>query len=665
MTKRNLFSISRASWAILGCCLMLLFSSACSDSDTAPVETTTPPPAPDHSNQVAGGEAPAAPDVTIHWRAVDSTQPVDKSQSLHAELVNETDVEQTGRLAVIASGLDGRLEERPLANFRLAARAKQQVDLRVDDLPIQSDSSTSFAVVQAEVTRLDGFVLRVSTEPLYFHFQSGYGAAFFYGPEQVPQKAPRVAPGSVDVYGRVREANGTWTEISPASASTATPTGNDGAGKQGATSVVTTPPGVLPVEPSTADDSLVAAPGTTATYTLCGTWRAQFVDSGLGEDVLPLNVWQDVTASYAFAYVATAAGNLVWLGNLNVNGCTSLTLSTSTVYTMGVTGTSMTFSGGPIIDVYLMENTTRTTQWVSSAFTTPATGQTHTVRFTQNDDVIQTNVVAAAVLAAAARTNQGMPTGNHYVAEVHSPDCGNATNPKCPVAPGNVVQIGLNSQLGIPMTRWKFMIAHEFGHTAEFVGVGTFVTNYAWPDLPKVCGCAHVDDVFGKSHCMQSRGDTGSAQVEGFAHAFSARVFNFDGQNDGIFTHYKPFLSPYSAPNPTFNPPIGFRMLWDTKFMSNFCSAGSTGKGIELDWMQFFYKVTALQTPNRTSLTDLFLLYHHACSNGTSWSMKCDQLQGHSVNWTKLLFAAQELYGLSDARYLRFRDTGFAVGVNQ
>jgi len=642
---------------------MLLFSSACSDSDTTPAETTTSPPAPDNSNQAGGGEAPTATDVTIHWRVIDSTQPLDKSSFLHADLVNETDVEQTGNLAVIASGLDARLVERPLGSFRLAPHATQPVDVRVDSLPIQSDSSASFAVVQAEVTRLDGFVLRVSTEPLYFHFQSDYAAAFFYGPEQVPQRAPRIPQGSVDVSGRVWEAIGAWTEIGPTSASTTAPTANDGAGKQGATTVLIRPPGMPPVEPETTSDPLVAAPGPTATYNLCGTWRAQFVDSGLGEDVLPLNVWQDVTASYAFAYVATAAGNLVWVGNLNVNGCVSLTLSTSTVYGMGMTGVSMTYSGGPIIDNYLIQNNSQTTQWVNSSFTTPATGQTYTVKFTFNDDLIQTNVVAAAVLAAAARTNQGMTAGTHYVSEVHAPSCGDASIPTCPTG-GSVVKIGVNSQLGTPMTRWKFMIAHEFGHVTKNTFVGYYKRDYYWRDAPDTCGCKHVPYEFSDIHCMQSRGDTGSAQSEGFAHAFAARVFNFDSQADGLFTYYKPFKSPYSVPNPTLGPPLGIRMFWDTKFMSNFCSSGSAGKGIEFDWMQFFYKVTALQTPNRVSVQDLFFMYRHACANGNWWATCSADDPNSTVSWSKLLTAAQLLYGATDPRYIRFRDTGVAVGVN-
>jgi hypothetical protein len=65
--------------------------------------------------------------------------------------------------------------------------------------------------------------------------------------------------------------------------------------------------------------------------------------------------------------------------------------------------------------------------------------------------------------------------------------------------------------------------------------------------------------------------------------------------------------------------------------------------------MQFFYQVTALASPN----------YRYACTG--SWSTQC---YGQSVSWSALLYAAQQRFGASDPRYVLFRDTGVAAGVN-
>ena len=162
-------------------------------STTAALSSPSPAPT------IGLGDAPTPTDVTINWRAVDSSIPIDGSGFVSANLVNQTDEEQQGQLVVVGSGLDGRLVQRPLSSFDIAPHATQEVRVRVDSLPIQSQTSSSFVAVQAEVTRPDGFVLRVTTDPLYFHFQSGYSQALFYGPELVPQKAPRTAQGTAPV----------------------------------------------------------------------------------------------------------------------------------------------------------------------------------------------------------------------------------------------------------------------------------------------------------------------------------------------------------------------------------------------------------------------------------------------------------------------------------
>ena len=311
-----------------------------------------------------------------------------------------------------------------------------------------------------------------------------------------------------------------------------------------------------------------------------------------------------------------------------------------------------------MFDNYIIQNGSRTYEWVSGTITTPASGG-FTINFTYNDDLIQTYSVSAAVMMAAWRTNQGTIASNHYVSEVHATECGDANNPSCPYTAGGVVKIGLNSQQGTAMTHWKFMIAHEFGHAIQYAFSGVFEADYDWSLAPTLCTCNHVaNNPYSNAHCLQSRGDIGAGELEGFAHAFSSRVFNRDNETNGLFVYYKPFLSPYVTPNQTYNPPILVWPLADNKFMSNFC--GASGKGVELDWLQFFYQISALQTSNSVAIQDLLYIYRYACTN--SFSSKCSS---QVVTWSRLLAGAQALYGsTSDARYQTFSNTGVAAGVN-
>jgi hypothetical protein len=593
-------------------------------------------------------ERPSPTEVSVRWRPTDSSKALPASDTLSLDLVNETDQFEQGRLVVIASGLDGRLVERPLDLFTLAARDTKELRVRVADLPLQSEASSSFVVVQAEITRPDGYVLRVPSAPLYFHFQGGYREARFYSSDEVSKLAPH-APDPMALSGRVMEADGRWTDLT-------------GPATQGPTEVTFAAPGAPPV-PAPTQDGLVekktgAALNAVAAvnYTLCGYWRAQFVDSAVGEDIYPTTAWQDVPALFASSYVYLNGGPF-WGGNLNAIGCATVALTPNTTYTFYEGSASMGWSGGPVMDNYLIVNGARQTQWVSLSFKTPASSAVINLKPTYNDDVVQVNAVSAAALRAQYLTDQGMLNGQHYVVDVHAPECGPASDPSCPFTSGGVVKVGVNVQQNSLMTHWKFMIGHELGHSVQYYAMGNHSFDYTWSDATALCRCSHVATLYGTAHCIQSRGPIGGGQIEGFAHAYSSRIFNNDNEANGYFAYYKPFLTPYVTPNQTVYPPMWFATLWDAKFMSSYC--GASNKGIELDWMQFYYQLTARQTINKTSISQLFSIYKLACTG--SINTKCNN---QTVTWEKLRAAAQTYWGTGSALYNRFRDTGIAAGVN-
>lgn len=652
-----------------GAVIALLATSCAPGADgqqTAAPDVTAPASVPDSPAPViGGGDQPTASDVSLRWRPADLNQAFEAGQVLVADLVNETDDLQQGRLVLVGSGLGGRLVERHLEDFQLAPRGTQEVRIPVAKVPVQSETSTSFVVAQAELTRPDGYVLRVRTEPMYFHFQGGFRSARFYRADDVHKLAPRL-PANLDpmsVRGRMMETDGRWTEVVAGLAATADGTSP---GLQGPTSVVLSPAGAPPVPGAVVTPNQVAVPGSdvvkqtgaiAVNTTLCATWRVQFVDSGFGEDVYPTSAWQDVPAAYANVWVQqNSNGSWVFNGKLSSSGCVTVPLSSLTTYTWYQGSTEMGWSGGPIMDNYLMINGTRNIKWVTMAFTTGPGNSTLNLKPSYNDDVVQMNAVTAATLLRESAVDNGMLNGTRYVTELRAAECGNELDPSCPYTSGGVVKVGVNKQQGTLMTNWKFMLAHELGHAVQYAAMGYHESSYAWAGAPQLCRCSHVDALYGNSHCIQSRGSIGGGQVEGFAQAYAARVFNIDSQPNATFVYYKPFFTPYNNPNYKMNPPMSFSAFSNNKFMSNYC--GAANKGIELDWMQFYYQLTASATLNKTEMSYLFSIYRLACTNNVN--TKCN---GQTVTWEKLRATAQTYWG-GNPIYTKFRDTGVNAGVN-
>jgi hypothetical protein len=93
--------------------------------------------------------------------------------------------------------------------------------------------------------------------------------------------------------------------------------------------------------------------------------------------------------------------------------------------------------------------------------------------------------------------------------------------------------------------------------------------------------------------------------------------------------------------------------------MESYCAVVS-GRGVEWDWLTFFYNVSAEALANPVTLSHIFNIYRRACTGGIS--AKCQGTE--TVQWTNLLNGAAAEYGLTDPHYVRFRDGLIAHGVN-
>lgn len=299
---------------------------------------------------------------------------------LLADLANNTDNTLSGDLVVVCSGLDGRLVERPLDKFLLTAGAHRQVQIPIGGLPIQSEESTAFVTVHAKIARANGTVVGVPAAPVYYHFQNGYQEAVLHSGEEVATtlKGGVLQPDLRRVVGRVRELDGSFTDVVAGSAlptsaidpthprlgltrAIATPATSIGTGS-GAARGVGIPAPAAAIRAATTPEETKDANGAAVpccvnvTVQLCSTWRVQFIDSGLGEDVLATSSWQDAPAKFAHAIVWASDNSMTWQGQLDLDGCTTLTLPPDD-YTLEQWTTGV-WNAGVGFDIYYMSNGT-------------------------------------------------------------------------------------------------------------------------------------------------------------------------------------------------------------------------------------------------------------------------------------------------------------------
>jgi len=479
----------------------------------------------------------------------------------------------------------------------------------------------------------------------------------------------RIKADSTGFNGRIKE-GGAWKNVS------ASDPANDF--RQGATFVgVTTnaqlkaqQAAVISLEPSADPNSDWDSPGEEMptgfgdftfckNYIYCADWMATFSDVGVGEDYATAPDEQWVDASYSWARVMTSTGSTKWQGRLDAAGCTPVIFTCGGSYyfdqTTDLAEGQKTFS---IITGQYGSGSI----YLHTAFSVSGIGTTTTTVNIQ-PQVVGPDVNAAAVVSRTlASPDNGLAEGhiNVYSARRCMEDSTNAWD-TC--AYENNVYIGEPNPTGAADSDYKFIITHEIGHTAQRNSMGVpmpWIPVAGAPEwyhdpyfgdvldnAPTYCRCGYIDpeaEYTNADHCLQSREFIATAEREGYAQFFAAKVWNNPAQTDCYWAYYKKSLVwlPGIAYVPQL-PPSPRTCVTPQRWMESQCPSGMADRGVEWDWQIFYYNVNT-RTANKSSMTDLHNIYKASSACNGSCEDK-------DVRWESFRGSAQNYYASNSYKY--------------
>ena len=396
---------------------------------------------------------------------------------------------------------------------------------------------------------------------------------------------------------------------------------------------------------------------------ICGKWRSQYTDSGLGEDMFVSTSLYDRRAAYARYKVTLASDDSVVKseGVLDTSGCTPYFVATDGVQYKIRQRTKFERSGGRI--AYVQPVQTGTTpvynNWYISyvSYYTPSGHSSYQL-------VTKTNVVYAVF-----HTNIG-PILDRMMRYANTLDIPSSTIfqmvgcYKGSGFSGNNNMYYMYIPGGTDHSAEKFRVAHEMGHAIGDMGSPRIRWGDSKTHSSNYCNCT---DITTGPHCLQSWESIRLGQSEGFCHFISTQFFNYRLDGDGVFGSYRNTRFPntgnpsdiWSEPycNPTTKwctAPWGVNADYAVRWMEHNCS-GWTDSGVEWDWLNFFWKVWT-EGPYRISISDIRDVWP-TDTNSPSAS------QGHIFyEWYNIYVSAY--WTLSYWEYLNFRSVGQDCGVD-
>jgi hypothetical protein len=376
-------------------------------------------------------------------------------------------------------------------------------------------------------------------------------------------------------------------------------------------------------------------------FLFCSNWFVQYTDTGPAgqkEDYFATDQWASQPARYASFYIYDAWWNLVWGGNLDSAGCAWVEVPTAGNYFLGHWTNNTQRDGKVFHALFPSGDASGAGQWFNVASNTEFVW----LFPTQNDDPIQVAAVTGQILYQDAVTPHGLGlVPNHPYKILTNTGCPffQPLTDSCYLAPHHpgggehgTTLIGTTEIDGVPSANWKYIIAHEIGHHVQDSAMGFYHYNYMDNASEPLCACDYDLSWGNTEHCMQSRENVGGAQHEGFAQAFAGRVFNMPSQSDAIHVYYKPFAED-TWESPAL-PPSAFDLLDQPRWRQTKCNV--VDRGVEMDWMTFFYALTMEYSSDSVPMSEIFSLYRLACGNGTPVP-KCT---GGGIFWGNLSFWA-------------------------
>jgi hypothetical protein len=282
------------------------------------------------------------------------------------------------------------------------------------------------------------------------------------------------------------------------------------------------------------------------------------------------------------------------------------------------------------------------------------------------------NSTNTAVLGSATPADpvpNAMAAATQFVRESHiglAPDNTHKIVVNSTLAFADGFVANLSTEDGVNDASWKYVIAHEVGHTIQHGLFGMLAFDYTLGNSGyTLCNCSHISGVYG-AHCLQSKEEIGAAQQEGWGQFIALDLMNDDTQTDASFIYYKKFRCPgdvSSLPgcatkaNQIKDPPMAFNGRHPHLWVDNFCSVNSADRGTELDWMNFYYAVHTTGGAGQFFYTQFRDTYRQASGGGTCTNK--------TPTWLELKASAETLYGFNGGRAVHFRTSGSGFGVDQ
>lgn len=401
---------------------------------------------------------------------------------------------------------------------------------------------------------------------------------------------------------------------------------------------------------------------------VCATWPTVFVDNG--DEPFPVREQAEfkgivdfLPAAFNFAQLYQADGTLITEGHLNANGCFA------TPQQLG--------KGNYLLRVFTSDISNNKVRFDVTRFEPPE-------MFGKDKEVSVTYAVyvnAPGHTSTSGSTSFTVTTGmwtetTHlagFASHLLSRDAGGVdfgltrgasdAAPKLYPIHANVAGISafdgfalninafLQENSWVTDARWKFVLAHEFGHMVQSFAGASLPAQYNFngddsiDDRTKAmdpasaaaipgCNCDVVEAGTNRLHCLQSIEVSASAQQEAFGHFMATRVWNkapTDADYDGKcrFTYYKQVgatdIASSTSPAAPQLPPVSIDCALPKKHRKLACGGANITRGgaaaeaaSEIDWLTFFRAVTTnAATP--VSVGDILSWYKNTCGpNGCS-----------------------------------------------
>lgn len=405
-----------------------------------------------------------------------------------------------------------------------------------------------------------------------------------------------------------------------------------------------------------------------ASLKFCSFWDTIYIDSGFGEDFYtgPSGGLVRRPAAYSQYYLYNVTDGSYTNGYLDSNGCTPyLPYVKSKVYQFSQ-GTKVSRNNRTIFvqsdDSSWQDNSV---VWFSYVWVSPSTISSNRYYSINNPLILlhpKANIMPIAGRIVANYSTFAYPDGATIAV--------NTNKAKCPhdgaytLSYDQVCVVADSSYAWGDCTRWKYTIAHEFGHAIadRHAGSNLFGGTYSHDVSEPKCRCDHIAN-YGSttSHCLQSREYAQPAQAEGFANFVSSAVFNARVENDGVYVHAKPIWKKVNGvwrndimpPNAWLAYPAN--TLYD-RWMENQCDPGDQALGVELDWMHFFYETWTTGNDYKLTIRQLTNIWNDVTDPESGWD--------NATNKIGIRKACENRWGEEHPKSVIFRDAAEVAGVD-